>query len=54
MKRQYKTCENKPRKNGKDTTQEVSSPLGLSEALEKRYSSYNIKLVGESAPAVFP
>lgn len=44
----------KTRKNGKDTTHDVSGPLGLFEALEKKCSLYNIKLVGESAPVPFP
>lgn len=44
----------KTRENGKNTTHNVSGPWGLLEALEQKYSLYNIKLVGESAQAKFP
>lgn len=33
---------------------DVSSLLEPFEALQKKYSLYNVKLVGESAPAMFP
>lgn len=54
------TCEKevwetvKTRENGKNTTHNISGLLGLLEALEQKYSLYNIKLVGESAHAKFP